>query len=70
MPDEFVTPCINKDYLTLPYLTLPFKVRCALTRGKKGVRGATKEPPKMASRRGSKPFSTVLRKSVRFLRMT
>ena len=21
MPDEFVTPCINKDYLTLPYLT-------------------------------------------------
>ena len=20
MPDEFVTPCINKDYLTLPYL--------------------------------------------------
>ena len=23
MPDELVTPCINKDYLTLPYLTLP-----------------------------------------------
>ena len=24
MPDEFVTPCINKDYLffTLPYLSL------------------------------------------------
>ena len=21
MPDEFVTPCINKNYLTLPYLT-------------------------------------------------
>ena len=21
MPDEFVTPSINKDYLTLPYLT-------------------------------------------------
>ena len=22
MPDAFVTPSINKDYLTLPYLTL------------------------------------------------
>lgn len=22
MPDEFVTSCINKDYLTLPYLTV------------------------------------------------
>ena len=21
MPDEFVTPCINKDYLTLPFAT-------------------------------------------------
>ena len=27
MPDKFVTPCINKDDLALPYLTLPYHYR-------------------------------------------
>ena len=30
MPDEFVTLCINKDYLTLPYLYHSKTVLCAL----------------------------------------
>ena len=29
MPDEFVTPCINKDYLTLPFTLRMRAVRFA-----------------------------------------